>query len=139
MDSDRGEAGKAPTEGARNVTNEHGEQMLGTTATVLQEVLVERRRQDEKWGVQNHPDVRPQFEGLDQSDRCRIYEIKTARDAITVTEEAAENGLLSWPDILLEETSEAIEATVDPEALRRELIQVAAVAVAWIESIDRRT
>lgn len=43
----------------------------------------------------------------------------------------------TWRHILQEEVAEAF-AELDPAPLREELIQVAAVAVAWIEAIDRR-
>jgi hypothetical protein len=78
-------------------------------------VMVERAQQIEKWGEQNHDD-------------------------------------LAWLAILTEEVGEAAEcvcktsvgpATVeDPEHfggdLEREVIQIAAVAVAWVEAIKRR-
>lgn len=75
----------------------------------LQLVRDERKRQDDKWG----------------SDR------------------AMPNAL--WHLILSEEVGEVAEASlghfdgrgVDADALRRELVQVAAVAVAWIEALDR--
>ena len=49
--------------------------------------------------------------------------------------------LLGYADIALEEFAEAIEAVAneDTAALRTELVQTAAVLVAWIEAIDRRT
>lgn len=83
-----------------------------TTDRVLQEVLAERVRQDEKWGEQNGHD----FE---------------------------------WVSIMTEEVGEAAQAANeanfkssktrgDYAHLREELVQVAAVAVAWIEAIDRR-
>lgn len=69
---------------------------------ILNEIRKERRRQDEKWGIQRHP----------QS---------------------------VWMAILMEEVGEAckafLESNLDSD-YRRELIQVAAVAVAAIESFD---
>jgi len=46
----------------------------------------------------------------------------------------------TWSHILSEEHSEAVEAAVrgNTSALREELIQVAAVAMAWVEDLDRR-
>ena len=76
---------------------------------IFQEVFDERRRQDMRWGIQNH---RP----------------------------------MEWLGVLMEELGEVAKDTVEnhwhPDAgsianMREELIQVAAVAVAWIESIDR--
>ena len=45
-----------------------------------------------------------------------------------------------WLAILHEETGEAATGILegDEENLRAELVQVAAVAVAWVEAIDRR-
>ena len=69
---------------------------------VLEEVMEERKRQDELWGEQNHED--------------RI-----------------------WLAILVEEVGEvANDINERSKELREELIQVAAVAVSWVESIDRR-
>jgi NTP pyrophosphatase (non-canonical NTP hydrolase) len=83
-----------------------------TTDRVLQEVLAERIRQDSKWGEQN----------------CHDFE---------------------WVSIMTEEVGESAQAANeanfksgktrgDFSHLRAELVQVAAVAVAWIECIDRR-
>ncbi|AGZ38587.1 hypothetical protein [Actinoplanes friuliensis] len=94
-------------------------------AAVLAEVAAERRAQDKKWGLQNHPDG---------TGPAYAAEAALARKEC---DEAAATGSLSWRHILLEEVAEAT-AEDDPEALRRELIQVAAVAVAWAEALDRR-
>ena len=83
-----------------------------TTPKILAEIQDERSRQDAKWGVQNSHD----FE---------------------------------WVSILAEEFGEAAQQANeanfttgryrgDFSNLRYELVQVAAVAVAWIECIDRR-
>jgi hypothetical protein len=88
------------------------EYMPSTLAVAIDAVMVERRRQDEKWGQQDRHD----FE---------------------------------WVSILTEEVGEAAaeanEANFhsgknrgDYSLLRAELVQVAAVAVAWVEAIDRR-
>lgn len=95
------------------------------TVAVLQEVDLERHRQDQRWGEQNHPD------GTSAQNRQK------AAAAKATCERKAAAGLVSWRDILLEEVHEA-GAEEDPDALREELLQVAAVAVAWIEAIDRR-
>jgi hypothetical protein len=95
---------------------------------VIDEVAAERQRQDDKWGEQHHPD------GVATTDVDRVA-AETARRAC---EAAADNGSLTWRLILDEEVHEAF-AEADPALLRAELIQVAAVAVAWVEAIDRRT
>jgi NTP pyrophosphatase (non-canonical NTP hydrolase) len=74
---------------------------------VMLKIRLERKRQDEKWGEQNHPDN-------------------------------------IWYLILAEEMGELAKALL-PEAsgkdgnAHKELIEVAAVAVAWLEAIDRRS
>ncbi len=72
---------------------------------------------------QNHPD----------GTACP-YHAKRAREAC---QEAAQRGECTWALILAEEFFEAM-AESNPLCLREELIQVAAVAVQWIEAIDRR-
>ena len=52
---------------------------------------------------------------------------------------AAQEGMLTWRHILAEEFWEVFaNDDADPQSQRAELIQVAAVAVAAIEAIDRR-
>jgi hypothetical protein len=53
------------------------------------------------------------------------------------TNRAAEDGTLTWVEVLREEVYEAF-AESDPERLREELIQVAAVAVRWAQALDQR-
>lgn len=100
------------------------------TATIhrdspLWEVAAERARQDARWGEQNHPD------GTDTQHRAYADDIRAA------VQRNAANGTLTWHDVLSEEFAEATAET-DPTRLRAELVQVAAVAVAWVEAIDRR-
>jgi len=76
--------------------------------SICTDILNERARQDEKWGEQDH-----------------------------------EN--LAWLAVLAEEVGEVSTETLHDRFgypfkisdLRADLVQVAAVAVAWIESIDR--
>lgn len=93
---------------------------------VLEEVRCERRTQDVKWGEQNHPDG--------TGGEWEVLKANMARDACN---QAARLGELTYRHILREEVYEAF-AESDPAKLRTELVQVAAVAVAWIEAIDRR-
>lgn len=98
------------------------------TDKVLQEVLAERVRQDEKWGEQNHPDGT----GISPEQQ------KLADQARAVCQQVFAEGRGDWAHVLFEEVREAL-AESSPASLRAELVQVAAVAVAWIEAIDRRT
>lgn len=97
--------------------------------TVLDEVAAERLAQDAKWGEQNHPDGT----GAEHVPLSAVIrdQVRTRCDA----EHRAGRG--TWEMILAEEFWEAV-AEVDPAKLRAELIQVAAVTVAWVEAIDRR-
>ena len=69
---------------------------------VMHEIAEERKRQDQKWGEQNHEP-------------------------------------LYWLGVLMEEVGESSKAVIEGNMrhYREELVQVAAVAVAAIESFDR--
>ena len=109
--------------------------ILPKSAAVLEEVSHERVRQDAKWGEQNHPNGTGEdwnwINGQGAGHIQMLADIK--REAC---ERHFENGTGSYADILAEEFYEAL-AESDPARLREELIQVAAVAVAWVEKIDR--
>lgn len=93
----------------------------------VRDALLERRKQDEKWGVQRRPD------GTGEAiDKIRA---NIARQACDVQEESG--GTATWYAILLEEAYEAL-AESDVVELRKELVQVIAVCGAWIEDIDAR-
>jgi hypothetical protein len=100
--------------------------MLPKSGRVLVEVGRERVAQDAKWGEQNHRDGTGHDCDKVTADRQR-----------RACERAFREGWGSWSHILREEVAEAM-AESDPAKLRAELIQVAAVAVAWVEAIDRR-
>ena len=101
---------------------------------VLNDIRIERMRQELKWGEQNHKDgTGPQSYVLDYS-HMKAEELATA--ARDQTNRYAEVGHVSYADIFLEEVFEAM-AEEDQTNLREELVQVAAVAVAWVEKIDR--
>ena len=91
---------------------------------ILAEIHEERLRQIKKFGDQSHlPDgtggaVREKIAGY-AKDRC---------------DHALRTGKLSYLHILEEEVCEAF-AESDPRALETELIQVAAVALAWVEKL----
>lgn len=97
----------------------------------------ERERQTERWGEQNHTDgTGPDMMWLRSfNPKARATEISDF--AKVITDDNAQAGFLTWRDILLEEVAEAF-AENDPEKLRTELIQVAAVATQWADAIDRR-
>lgn len=96
-------------------------------ARIYNDVVTERQRQDEMWGDQNH-----YSDGTDP-----MFEIDREA-ARSLCNAEARKGETNWTSILLEEVFEAVSEYEDTDKLRAELIQVAAVSVAWIESIDRR-
>lgn len=90
---------------------------------IIAEVREERARQDAKFGVQRH------MNGTSEK-------FKPMADAARNATRAAEaNGQQSWANIMREEFWEAL-AERDRAKLRAELIQVIAVGVAWVESLD---
>lgn len=102
--------------------------VVGYTAD---EVVAEMRRQVAKWGQQNHVSFSP--DGV-----MTKYDWWAAK-AKAYCDKKAVGGTVSWLDIFLEEVFEAAEEAEkgDRAKLRMELVQVAAVATSWIESIDR--
>jgi len=93
---------------------------------ILREIAGERERQDSLWGIQHHPDgTKP----VPYGDLAETY-----RRSCDI---AARENRVTWRHILFEEAFEAFAET-EPAKLRKELLQVAAVVVAWIEDIDQR-
>jgi hypothetical protein len=92
----------------------------------------ERARQTDKWGVQRHPNgTGLGVEWLPGRSIGWLCEYAKARCEGNSPE--ADN----WLDILMEEVFEAAAESQDGP-LRHELVQVAAVVKAWIETIDER-
>lgn len=90
---------------------------------ILEDLAQERRNQDNKFGVQRHPDGTSVL----WNTWADMYRESCDR--------AFKSGQGTWLHILLEEVYEAA-AESDRAKLRKELVQVAAVCVAWIEDID---
>jgi len=109
-------------------------------AEVLREIVRERNAQDTKFGIQEWRDgTGPLIRPLYLTDVN--LDLRSGTELAVIFREKCKTkyagGTLTWRDILLEEIFEAL-AEEDPEKLRAELIQVAAVAVAQVEAIDRR-
>lgn len=115
-------------------------------AAVLDEITAERLRQDQRWGEQNHPSLdrllmlihRPG--GCTPQQMAAEYGIPTAAEAREACERAGRTGTLTWGHIAIEELCEAVEAGVlhgDGPQLREELVQTAAVFIAWVQCLDR--
>jgi hypothetical protein len=94
---------------------------------VLDDVWEERARQHAKWGEQNLPDGT-------RNGGSRLVLREQARNAC---ERAARENRLTYAHVLEEEFYEVL-CEEDLDSLRTELVQLAAVAVQWVEAIDRR-
>jgi|SRR5688500_833729 len=99
-------------------------------AEVLALVAEERARQLEKWGPQSHTDLDP-----DSSVQWNYHALEQATKAIN--DAKAARNLATWDTILFEEVLESFTAGTVAERIK-ELTEVAAVAVAWIEDLRGR-
>ncbi len=112
--------------------------------TLLEAVGAEMRRQRVKWGEQNHPDLSPTVVGSSFFAREKAAAawlgIPTEPEAKRNYETAMGSRRLDWSLILVEEVAEAVAAAArgDTDALKTELVQVAAVCLSWVEAIGRR-
>lgn len=102
------------------------ERLRAELAGPLANIATERSWQDAKFG-----------ELRDYADGTGGPGSAEAADLLRAVCKAGDTDGDTWAKILAEEVAEAFDET-DPAALRKELVQVAAVAVAWIEGLDRR-
>lgn len=92
-------------------------------SAVLRAVTEERQRQDKKWGQQNH--------------RHPVWMLILAEEVGEVAKEALEREVEDQAARLMNSTVAEVGEVYVKDHLRDELIQVAAVAIAWVECIDR--
>jgi len=125
-----------------------GDARDGATERALELVLRERDRQRAEWGEDEHPDVGQPW-WLNRA--CRDGALARTEDLRAYVEAGKYSDFgAGWLEILCEEVGGARDAAevvasvscADRPAwraeLRRELAQVAAVAVAWLEDLERR-
>lgn len=108
----------------------------GARRQIIEEVLNECHRQVVKWGLQR----RPGYTQLDALDHAEHFETPVTTDmAKAICDLKIDDGTACWMDILLEEFMEARDEAKlgNKEALRVELIQVAAVVISAIQDLDR--
>lgn len=108
------------------------------------DVLKERKAQAAKWGDQSTlpsfaPEVLAFPVGSIQEALAEEYEVPTEDRAKLLCERAFGAGRGTFAHLLVEEVAEAISSHAVDAVLRAELIQVAAVAVQWVEALDKRT
>lgn len=105
---------------------------------IVKAISNEMWRQVQKWGVQQHPQYKNADVFAHNSDYITTERAKELCDMRLGVDEC------SWQDILNEEVLEARDEAIklayghgNPQDLRDELIQVAAVAGSAIQSLDR--
>lgn len=106
---------------------------------IFAEIDDERRRQDAKWGpVTRAYDVDPVLaaRGASPMRIAAEHEIPTEARAKQLCDLAAKQGVCTYTHIVVEELAEAVAAHADKEAMRSELVQLAASVVKWIEGVD---
>lgn len=115
------------------------DEQLDAVRNVASEIVDERKEQHAKWGEQNHPS------GTGEGALEHLAAMTTgqtigrvSRAARGLCEAAVADGSLTYAHIAWEEIAEAFDED-NPTKLRAELVQCAAVFVAWIETIDRRS
>lgn len=101
--------------------------MPGANET-FDDIKFELVRQHSLWGTQDHPSVPKAGEPT--------FFMPAEATAKLQCEFARRHGRMTWAHILVEEVAEAANAPT-PDLMIEELVQVAAVAVSWIDSIKR--
>ena len=102
------------------------DESLRALNAAVQDVWHERMRQVKKWGEQHHPDL---VMADVRQDFVELAELWKKRNG---------DATADWTGILLEEVFEALAEPESSAELEAELIQVAAVAAAWVEDIRSR-
>lgn len=103
---------------------------------ISNEILEEVINQYNKWGIMNHPSIANTLNPVNGPQISSYYEVPKEQRAKDLCEEAFASDNPSWGVIAVEELVESLTA-FDPEHRREELIQLAAVCISWIDSIDR--
>ena len=99
------------------------------TRLILDELFMERERQNCIFGEQNFPLVK-KIDPKENHLRYGIIDEEHAKFRVDNNQE------LTYFNLLIEEVSEAVSAH-DYQSMREELIQVGAVVVQMIEALDR--
>lgn len=110
---------------------------------LVRDVLTERYRQIARYGQErDYPDAPSAMPEVSAT----MLQAPPADRAKACCDRAFATGMGTWAHLLTEEFAEAMEAAAESEgvgepataSLRAELVQVAAVALAWLEAIDAR-
>ena len=115
----------------------------------IEAVIAERQRQEAKWGPQDHPMVpanvarEARNHGAEPAFfACHVLGIDSAKEARAECDREHKAGRGTYTHIFVEEAAEFVEACVihgeTSDEARAEMVQVAAVALAMLECIDRK-
>lgn len=132
-DCDQAPSGRCTVHGGWFLTfQDTGCQTLG----ILAEVRAERARQFEEYG--SNEDLKDGTGGdwlapVTSLGADRIEEL--LRQDYEDYEDSKQT--ITWMHLVREEVAEAFDET-DPERLRKEVLQIAALCVSWVEKIDAR-
>lgn len=108
--------------------------------SIYEEIEAEIIRAEKKHGSQIElPSLNPFLINRGYQRMCEELEIPTEDRAKHLCESAFEGDEQSHSVIVLEEFSEAVCCMKDEKLMRGELVQLAAMVVNWIKSIDHRT
>ncbi len=127
----------------------HGAEFRTRITRAVADVVAERLRQEAKWGEQNHPMVPPDIESEARAHgaepeffACHVLGIDDAKAARDECNREHRAGRGTYTHIAVEELAEFVEACVlhgeASDEARAEAVQVAAVALAIVERIDRK-
>jgi len=111
---------------------------------VVAEVIGELERQDIKSGQASYPSIEERFIKSISPRLCmgavvaQHYGLFTAEIARAKCDAAFKNGHGNWAHVLVKEVCESIDCLDNEAAMRAELVQVVAVAIRWIQDLDRR-
>ena len=117
------------------------------TGRAVLDVMLEREQQTKKHGVQTHlPDgTGPDGHVLEELGGLSAINFEGASNSLladlakrrckAASQNEGGDGSITFEHILTEEWAEVL-AEEDQDALRTELVQLAAVAVQWIEKLD---
>lgn len=107
---------------------------------IYDEISIEINNQIQKWGIQNHPSLDQTLlnrkGGCTPLRMCQEYQIPSEIIAKQKCDNAFIKGEGTYAHIALEEFAEVV-SEFDPVKRRQELVQLAAVCVSWIGSMDR--
>lgn len=105
---------------------------------IFKQMIVERRNQLEKHGLQNHIPSLPKDGVVDVlKNGDNTLQIMPEEMCKAACDQSFAEGNPSWAAIAIEELAEAIDAPTEA-ARREELVQLATVCAAWIEMIDKQ-